>query len=90
LTKEDNKFVKNFMGKESYINLLNKFSVVDYLDADNINLDLIQISSTATLRDALCIMISESLEKLRVYDSVKGALGIITINRIVAVLRDGR
>lgn len=89
LTKGDNEFIKSFMGKEAYINLLNKFVIKDYIEPST-DLDLIEISATDTLRDALALMISKSIEKLKVCDSNKTKIGEISISTIVSLLKDGR
>ncbi len=87
LSNKDNAFVRDFMGNDSFINILSKYTVERFMkkemsDSNN------TIASDATLKDALAKMIEESVTALAVEDINNKNIGTITIDEIIQILKE--
>ncbi len=87
LNSKNNEFVRSFMGNDSYINYLNKYTVSEFFEPDSSVAELPVVDKDATLKDALAIMIEDSVSEVSVVkDGVKGKL---TIDSILNIMKRG-
>ncbi len=87
LSNKNNEFVRNFMGNDSYINYLNKYTVGEFFEPKEAKEGIPSVACDATLKDALAIMIEDSVSEVSVIkDGVKGAL---TIDSIINIMKRG-
>lgn len=87
LSNKDNAFVRDFMGNDSFINILNKYTVERFRKkevADSTNI----IAPNATLKDALASMIENSVDTLCVKKDTNEMIGTITIDSIIQILKE--
>lgn len=87
LSNKDNTFVRDFMGNDSFINILNKYTVERFYEK-NIRETEADIVLNATLKDALASMIENSITSLTVKDAEGTAVGVITIDAIIRILKE--
>lgn len=79
----DNKFVQNFLGKESYIKVLSKFEAKEYMKKDNIKECKVSILENTTLKDILATMIQNGEEVVSVKNYKNVVVGNIYLNDII-------
>lgn len=87
LSNKDNAFVRDFMGNDSFINILNKYTVERFMKkevTDSKN----TIAPNATLKDALAAMIENSVDTLCVKKDMNEMVGTITIDSIIQILKE--
>lgn len=87
LSNKDNAFVRDFMGNDSFINILNKYTVEHFTKKEDGDAKA-EISSNATLKDALASMIENSVDMLSVKDHTNQTIGTITIDAIIQILKE--
>lgn len=88
ILSSDNKFVKSFLGSETYIKLLGRFKVEDYMNKDLTNKTKYYIEKGNTLKEALALMIENDTDKLNVVDNE--ILGSIVLKDITGVFQKGK
>lgn len=88
ILSSDNKFVKSFLGSETYIKLLGRFKVEDYMNKDLTNKTKYYIEKGNTLKEALALMIENNTDKLNVVDNE--ILGSIVLKDITGVFQKGK
>ena len=87
LSNKDNAFVRDFMGNDSFINILNKYTVERFAKQGNKEVNT-AITSNATLKDALASMIENSVDTLSVKNCTNEIIGTITIDSIIQILKE--
>lgn len=90
LKNNKDSFVSDFMGSESFIKLLSKFKVEDYMERNNIIQAKEHIQVGESLKDALSKMIRNSIDIISVRDANKNIIGNITIVQIIHILKKGK
>lgn len=89
LSQGDNLFVKQFMGKDSYINVLNKYTAAEYLEEYSPDIYLpIYVNDTATIKYVLATMVEHSCDKVGVKSASGDLIGMISASRIVNILKN--
>lgn len=81
----DNEFVKNFLGKESYIKVLSKFEVKEYMKQNDVKECKVSILENTTLKDTLAIMIQNGEEVISVKNDKNVVVGNIYLNDVIHV-----
>lgn len=82
-----NTFVKSFLGKESYIKVLSRFSVLNHINkADRTEYEL-HVDAADNLKDILAVMIEGGHDRVSVMDEDKNVLGGISFETIIHVLK---
>lgn len=81
----ENEFVKNFLGKESYIKILSRFEVMNYIDKTDVNDYKVHVEHTDNLRDVLAVMIEKGKNTVSVIGENKQILGSISFENIIHV-----
>lgn len=76
-------FVKGFLGKDSFINILSKYSVKDFYVPDGQCDSRVSISSSETMKDALNLFIKHSVDQLCVMDEQDIQVGILTFKSVI-------
>lgn len=87
LNNKDNAFVRDFMGNDSFINILNKYTVERFMEK-GVQESKAEIAVNATLKDALAAMIEHSAESLTVKNADGTAAGVITIDAVIQILKE--
>lgn len=87
LSNKDNAFVRDFMGNDSFINILNKYRVEKFAK-QNAQDTKVCINFHATLKDALATMIENSVDTLRITDDKNDNIGTISIDSILQILKE--
>lgn len=87
LNNKDNAFVRDFMGNDSFINILNKYTVECFMEK-GVQESKAEIAVNATLKDALAAMIEHSAESLTVKNADGTAAGVITIDAVIQILKE--
>lgn len=90
ITANDNAIVKEFLGSDSIINILDAFNVADYMTEAAIQPDLLTIGQGNSLKDVLARMIEASVTELAVVDDQHHVKGMIHIQTILDVFSQGR
>ena len=88
LMEDDNSFVKDFMGADSYINMLERYLVKEYVLPDNSNKVLPKISEKSSLKEGFSTMINHSVDKLQVVDQSGKVLGVLRVDAILNILNE--
>ena len=86
LCNKDNQFICEFMGNDSYINILNCYTVKEYIQPMNIQSG-IHISETCNLKDAMAKMIENAVNVLDVTNDQGIVYGQIAINQLIHMLK---
>lgn len=86
----NNEFVKEFLGKESYIKVLSKFLVKDYIEKSIDENILYSVDEYTTLKDVFAIMIKEGMDVVGVKNSDDEILGKISVKEIIGVFKEGQ
>ncbi|MFV0520427.1 MAG: ABC transporter ATP-binding protein [Lachnospirales bacterium] len=86
LKSKENEFVRNFMGNDSYINFLNKYNVSELFTPCDEIFNIPTIDSSATLKDALAIMIEDATSVLKT--NYMGKTGTINIESILNIMKE--
>lgn len=86
LSNKDNAFVRDFMGNDSFINILNKYTVEHFMKSEVQDVE-VAINVGATLKDALATMIENSVNVLAVKDADKN-IGTVDIDAIIQILKE--
>lgn len=86
LSNKDNAFVRDFMGNDSFINILNKYTVEHFMKPEVQDVE-VAINVGATLKDALATMIENSVNVLAVKDADKN-IGTVDIDAIIQILKE--
>lgn len=87
LCNKDNQFICEFMGNDSFINILNCYTVKEYVQPVNVQAG-ISIHETDNLKDAMAKMIENAVNVLDVTNDQGIVCGQIEINRLVHVLKE--
>lgn len=87
LCNKDNQFIREFMGNDSFINILNCYTVKEYVQPVNVQAD-ISIHETCNLKEAIAKMIENAVNVLDVTNNQGIVCGQIEINRLVQVLKE--
>ena len=88
LMNKENKFVRDFMGDDSFINILNKYVVSQYIDESKKPDNAPVVVSTVTLKDALANMIENSVSELAIKDADGSIKGSISVDTILNILKE--
>lgn len=86
LSNKDDAFVRDFMGNDSFINILNKYTVEQFMKSEVQDAE-VAINVSATLKDALATMIENSVNVLAVKDADK-IIGTVDIDAIIQILKE--
>ena len=81
----DNEFVQNFLGKESYIRVLSKFEAREYMKQDYIKECKVSIHENTNLKDILAIMIKNGEEVISVKNAQNVVVGNVYLNDVIHV-----
>lgn len=81
----DNEFVQNFLGKESYIRVLSKFKAREYMKQDYIKECKVSIHENTNLKDILAIMIKNGEEVISVKNAQNVVVGNVYLNDVIHV-----
>lgn len=84
----DNDFVKKFLGTESYVRVLSKYRVGNYVNPQIAEKETV-VSKNMNLRDALGIMIENGKEILGVTDEHDNLIGSIATKSMIHILKEG-
>lgn len=76
-------FVKGFLGKDSFINILSKYSVKDFYVPDGKCDSRVSISTSETMKDALNLFINHSVDQLCVMDEQDIQVGTLSFKTII-------
>ncbi len=76
-------FVKGFLGKDSFINILSKYSVKDFYVPDGKCDSRVSISTSETMKDALNLFIKHSVDQLCVMDEQDIQVGTLTFKSVI-------
>lgn len=76
-------YVKGFLGKDSFINILSKYSVKDFYVPDEKCASRVTISTSETMKDALNLFIKHSVEQLCVTDDQDIQVGTLDIKSVI-------
>lgn len=87
LCNKDNQFICEFMGNDSFINILNCYTVKEYVQPVNVQAG-ISIYETCNLKEAIAKMIENAVNVLDVTNDQGIVCGQIEINRLVHVLKE--
>lgn len=87
LRNKENQFIREFMGNDSFINLLNCYTVKEYVQPVNLQSG-ISIPETGNLKDAMAKMIENAVNVLDVTDEQGMVCGQIEIHRLLYVLKE--
>lgn len=87
LCNKDNQFICEFMGNDSFINILNCYTVKEYVQPVNVQAG-ISIHETCNLKEAIAKMIENAVNVLDVTNNQGIVCGQIEINRLVHVLKE--
>lgn len=87
LCNKDNQFICEFMGNDSFINILNCYTVKEYVQPVNVQAG-ISIHETCNLKEAIAKMIENAVNVLDVTNDQGIVCGQIEINRLVHVLKE--
>lgn len=89
ILSSENEFVRSFLGSETYIKLLSKFNVKDWMQ-DKKNDDLKNIiDSNNNIKEALAIMIENGVNQINVVENGK-IIGTIVFSDIVGIFQKGK
>lgn len=89
ILSSENEFVRSFLGSETYIKLLSKFNVKDWMQ-DKKNDDLKNIiDSNNNIKEALAIMIENGVDQINVVENGK-IIGTIVFSDIVGIFQKGK
>ena len=86
LCNKKNQFIREFMGNDSYINILNCYTVKEYIQPIKIQSG-IHISETCNLKDVMAKMIENAVNVLDVTNDQGIVYGQIAINQLIHVLK---
>ncbi|WP_105309064.1 ABC transporter ATP-binding protein [Dorea sp. Marseille-P4042] len=84
----NNNFVRSFLGKETYIKILNRFQVREYMKKDIKKELCYKVNVDENLRDALAEMIEYGTEAMSVVENGK-IKGTLWLNDIVNIFQKG-
>ena len=84
----ENKFVKSFLGTETYIKILSRFQVYEYMDQNCKNEIPYKVDSSMNLRDALAEMIEYGTEAISVVSDGR-IEGTLYLKDIVNIFQKG-
>ena len=87
LCNKDNQFICEFMGNDSFINILNCYTVKEYVQPVNVQAG-ISIHETCNLKETIAKMIENAVNVLDVTNDQGIVCGQIEINRLVHVLKE--
>lgn len=76
-------YVKGFLGKDSFINILSKYSVNDFYVPNEKGASRVSISSSETMKDALNLFIKHSVDQLCVTDEQDIQVGTLSFKTII-------
>ncbi|WP_432792380.1 ABC transporter ATP-binding protein [Peptacetobacter hiranonis] len=89
ILSSENEFVRSFLGSETYIKLLSKFNVKDWMqdkkDDDFKNI----IDSNNNIKEALAIMIENGVDKINVVEDGK-IIGTVVFSDIAGIFQKGK
>lgn len=89
ILSSENEFVRSFLGSETYIKLLSKFNVKDWMqdkkDDDFKNI----IDSNNNIKEALAIMIENGVDKINVVEGGK-IIGTVVFSDIAGIFQKGK
>jgi osmoprotectant transport system ATP-binding protein len=85
MLKSNNSFVASFLGDETYIRILSKFNVLDYMSSDSYS-GAVLVSHDADLRTAFSVMLKNSAEEAGVAEGGK-VIGCIKMSDILNCYR---
>lgn len=89
ILSSENEFVRSFLGSETYIKLLSKFNVKDWMqdkkDDDFKNI----IDSNNNIKEALAIMIENGVDKINVVENGK-IIGTVVFSDIAGIFQKGK
>lgn len=89
ILSSENEFVRSFLGSETYIKLLSKFNVKDWMqdkkDDDFKNI----IDSNNNIKEALAIMIENGVDKINVVEDSK-IIGTVVFSDIAGIFQKGK
>lgn len=87
IMKNENKFVKEFLGGEYAIKLLSKYTLKDVLEKTDEIVQEASMSGETNLQEAMSYMIENGFMQINVTQGEDGIGGKVTIERIVNVLK---
>lgn len=90
LKDEENEFVREFMGSDSFINILTQYRVDGYAQRGHATEGLRPIPAGSSLKDALAAMIEWSCPLLAVAGSCEESSAVVSIESIIEVLKEGQ
>lgn len=90
LKDKDNEFVREFMGSDSFINILTQYRVDNYAQRGHVTSGLRAIPAGSSLKDALAAMIEWSCSLLAVAGPSGEASAILSVEAIIEILKEGQ
>ena len=83
ILSSQNPFVQSFLGKESYIKVLSRFEVREYIDTSDIKECEISVKENMNLKDLLALMIQSGQDVVSVKNIDDLLVGNIYLNNII-------